>query len=179
MFNGIFQIPQPRNEPCLQYAPGSGERSELKSKLKELLGRQTEVPMIINGQDVHSGNLAEMRCPHNHQHILGKYHQGDAKFVTQAIDVAQKNKRMWGEMPWDARAIVFLKAAELLAGKYRQTLNAATMLNMSKTPYQAEIDAACELIDFWRFNPHFMQEVYGDQPMSTQGVLNYMQSSRP
>jgi len=175
MFNGIFQIPQPRNEPCLQYAPGSGERSELKSKLKELLGQQTEVPMIIDGQEVHSGNLAEMRCPHNHQHILGKYHQGDAEFVNKAIDAAEKNKRMWGEMPWDARAIVFLKAAELLAGKYRQTLNAATMLNMSKTSHQAEIDSACELIDFWRFNPHFMQEVYGDQPMSTPGVLNYME----
>ncbi len=175
MFNGLFQIPQPRNEPGLQYAPGSGERSELKLKLKELLGQQIEVPMIIDGQDVHSGNLADMRCPHEHQHILGKYHQGDAEFIIKAIDAAQKNKRMWGEMPWDARAIVFLKAAELLAGKYRQTLNAATMLNMSKTPHQAEIDAACELIDFWRFNPHFMQEVYGDQPASAPGILNYME----
>jgi 1-pyrroline-5-carboxylate dehydrogenase len=144
-------------------------------KLKELLGQQTEVPMIIDGQDVHSGNLTDMRCPHNHQHILGKYHQGDAKFTIKAIDAAQKHKRMWGEMPWDARAIVFLKAAELLAGKYRQTVNAATMLNMSKTPNQAEIDSACELIDFWRFNPHFMQEVYGDQPASSPGVLNYME----
>jgi len=175
MFNGIFQIPRPRNEPGLQYAPGSGERSELKAKLKELLGQQTEVPMIIDGEEVHSGNLADMRCPHNCHHLLGKYHQGDAEFIIKAIDAAEKNKRMWGEMPWDARAIVFLKAAELLAGKYRQTLNAATMLNMSKTPHQAEIDAACELIDFWRFNPHFMQEVYGDQPMSTPGVLNYME----
>jgi len=175
MFNGIFQIPQPRNEPCLQYAPGSGERSELKAKLKELLGQQTEVPMIIDGQEIHSSNLADMRCPHNHQHLLGRYHQADAQLAIRAIDAAQKNKQMWGEMPWDARAIVFLKAAELLAGKYRQTVNAATMLNMSKTPHQAEIDSACELIDFWRFNPHFMQEVYGDQPMSTPGVLNYME----
>ena len=175
MFNGIFQIPQPRNEPGLQYVPGSGERSELKSKLEELLGQQTEVPMIIDGEEVHSGNLADMRCPHNRHHLLGKYHQGDAEFIIKAIDAAEKNKRMWGEMPWDARAIVFLKAAELLAGKYRQTLNAATMLNMSKTPHQAEIDAACELIDFWRFNPHFMQEVYGDQPASAPGVLNYME----
>jgi 1-pyrroline-5-carboxylate dehydrogenase len=175
MFNGIFHIPRPANEPALQYGPGSGERSELKAKLKEMLGQQIEVPMIINGLEVHSDKLGDIRCPHNHHHILGTYHQGNALFVNKAIDAAQETKRMWGEMPWDARAIVFLKAAELLAGKYRQTLNAATMLNMSKTPHQAEIDSACELIDFWRFNPHFMEEVYGDQPMSTAGVLNYME----
>jgi len=175
MFNGIFHIPAPLNEPCLQYAPGSDERVELKAKLKEMLGEQVEVPMIIDGEEVRSGQLADIRCPHDHHHILGKYHQADALFVTKAIDAAEKAKRQWGEMPWDSRAIVFLKAAELLAGKYRQTLNAATMLNMSKTPNQAEIDSACELIDFWRFNPHFMEEVYGDQPTSAPGVLNYME----
>ena len=175
MFNGIFHIPEPANEPGLQYAPGSPERTKLGAKLKEMLGGQAEVPMIIGGKEVRNGKLADIRCPHDHKHLLGRYHQADAELVTQAVDAAQKTKRLWGEMPWESRAVVLLKAAELLAGKYRQILNAATMLNMSKTPHQAEIDAACELIDFWRFNPHFMEEVYGDQPMSTPGVLNYME----
>jgi len=175
MFNGIFRIPQPTNEPCLQYEPGSSERAELKAKLKEFLGQQTEVPIIIGGEEIRNGKLSEMRCPHDHRHILGHYHTGDADLVTKAVDAAQKTKKEWGEMPWESRAVVLLKAAELLSGKYRSTLNAATMLNMSKTPHQAEIDAACELIDFWRFNPHFMEEVYGDQPISTPGVLNYME----
>ncbi|MHC4540058.1 MAG: L-glutamate gamma-semialdehyde dehydrogenase [Planctomycetota bacterium] len=175
MFNGIFRIPQPVNEPILNYAPGSPERAQLSAKLKEMLEGHIEVPMIIDGQEVRNGNLAEIRCPHDHQHILGKYHQADATFAIKAVDAAQKAKDEWGRMPWESRAVVLLKAAELLAGKYRQTLNAATMLNTSKTPHQAEIDAACELIDFWRFNPHFMEEVYGDQPISTPGVLNYME----
>ncbi len=175
MFNGIFHIPQPVNEPCLQYAPGSVERAELKVKLNEMLNQQAEVPMIIGGEEVRNGNLADIRCPHNHQHVLGRYHQADAEFTIKAVDGAEKAKKQWGEMPWESRAVVLLKAAELLAGKYRHILNAATMLNMSKTPNQAEIDSACELIDFWRFNPHFMEEVYGDQPMSTKGVLNYME----
>ncbi len=175
MFNGIFHIPEPANEPGLQYAPGSPERTELGARLKEMLGEQAEVPMIIGGKEVRNGKLADIRCPHDHKHLLGRYHQADAELVTQAVDAAEKTKRLWGEMPWESRGVVLLKAAELLAGKYRQTLNAATMLNMSKTPHQAEIDAACELIDFWRFNPHFMEEVYGDQPMSTPGVLNYME----
>ncbi|HCO93339.1 MAG TPA: 1-pyrroline-5-carboxylate dehydrogenase [Phycisphaerales bacterium] len=175
MFNGIFRIPQPVNEPCLQYAPGSPERAELSSKLQEMLNGQIEVPMIIGGEEVRNGNLADIRCPHNHQHVLGRYHQADGEYAIKAIDAAQNAKKQWGQMPWESRAVVLLKAAELLAGKYRQTLNAATMLNTSKTPHQAEIDAACELIDFWRFNPHFMEEVYGDQPMSTPGILNYME----
>ena len=175
MFNGIFRIPQPVNEPCLQYAPGSPERAELSSKLQEMLNGQIDVPMIIGGEEVRNGNLADIRCPHNHQQVLGKYHQADGEYAIKAIDAAQKAKKQWGQMPWESRAVVLLKAAELLAGKYRQTLNAATMLNTSKTPHQAEIDAACELIDFWRFNPHFMEEVYGDQPMSTPGILNYME----
>jgi len=175
MFNGIFQIPQPKNEPCFQYAPGSTERAELNAKTRQMLGQQIEVPMIIDGKEVRNGKLADIRCPHDHQHLLGRYHQADAKFAIKAVDAAEKAKREWGRMPWESRAVVLLKAAELLSGKYRSTLNAATMLNMSKTVHQAEIDSACELIDFWRFNPHFMQEVYGDQPMSTPGVLNYME----
>jgi 1-pyrroline-5-carboxylate dehydrogenase len=175
MFNGIFRVPQPKNEPILNYAPASPERAELKAALKEMLGSEVEVPMIIDGQEVRNGNLADIRCPHDHGHRLGRYHQANAEFAIKAVDAAEKAKKSWGEMPWESRAVVLLKAAELLAGKYRQTLNAATMLNMSKTPHQAEIDAACELIDFWRFNPHFMEEVYGDQPISTPGVLNYME----
>ena len=174
MFNGVFNIPKPVNELGLTYAPSSPERFELKAKLKEMLDQQFDVPMIIGGEDVRNGKLAKMRCPHDHQHVLGTYHQGDAFFVEKAIAAANDAKKEWGEMSWDSRATVFLKAAELLAGKYRQTLNAATMLNMSKTPHQAEIDSACELIDFWRFNPYYMQHIYSDQPLSTHGVLNYM-----
>jgi len=175
MFNGIFRIPQPVNEPALSYAPGSPERAELKAKLAEMLSQQVEVPMIIGGEEIRSGKIAQIRCPHDHGHVLGTYHQANALYVEQAIQAANQARREWSEMPWDSRAIVLLKAAELLAGKYRQTLNAATMLNMSKTPHQAEIDAGCELIDFWRFNPHFMRLIYEDQPISTDGVLNYME----
>ncbi len=175
MFNGIFQIPQPVNEPALSYAPGNPERAALKAKLADFLGQQTEVPMIIGGKEVRSGKLGRMVCPHDHERALGQYHEGSGSYVHQAIDAANKAKKEWSEMPWDSRAIVLLTAADLLAGKYRQTLNAATMLNQSKTPHQAEIDSACELIDFWRFNPHFMEKVYGDQPLSSPGVLNYME----
>jgi len=175
MFNGIFQVPQPINEPVLNYSPGSPEKTELKAKLAEMLGQQVDVPIIIGDQEVRNGVLTDIICPHDHHHVLGRYHQGNALHVEQAIRAANNARAGWSRMPWDSRAIVFLKAAELLAGKYRQTLNAATMLNVSKTPHQAEIDSACELIDFWRFNPHFMQMVYGDQPLSTGGVLNYME----
>jgi 1-pyrroline-5-carboxylate dehydrogenase len=175
MFNGIFQVPEPVNEPVLNFAPGSPERDEVRAELNRMLGEQVEVPMIIDGEEVQSGTQANMICPHDHQHVLGKFHQGNALFVEKAIEASNRARPEWSRMPWDSRAIVFLKAAELLAGKYRQVVNAATMLNMSKTPHQAEIDAACELIDFWRFNTHFMQMVYGDQPLSAKGVMNYME----
>jgi len=175
MFNGIFHVPQPLNEPVLNYSPGSVEKTELKAQLRDMLATQVDVPMIINGQEVRNGHLGDIRCPHDHHHLLGQFHQANGLYAIKAIDAAQAAKKEWGQMPWDARAIVFLKAAELLAGKYRQILNAATMLNMSKTPHQAEVDSACELIDFWRFNPHFMEEVYGDQPISIHGVMNYME----
>ncbi len=175
MFNGVFNVPQPQNEPVLGYAPGSPERAAMKAKLNEMLAEQVDVPMVIGGEEVRDGTFADMVCPHDHGHLLGRYHQGNALYVEKAIEAANAARDMWGRMPWDSRAIVFLKAAELLAGKYRAALNAATMLNMSKTPHQAEIDSACELIDFWRFNPHFMQEVYKDQPLSAPGVMNYME----
>ncbi len=175
MFNGIFDIPRPANEPVLSYAPGSCERMELKDSLAQMLSGQVDVPMFIAAQEIRSGKTVEMICPHDRHHVLGTYHQGTAEHVDKAIAAANEARHDWSRMPWDSRAIVFLRAAELLSGKYRQILNAATMLNTSKTAHQAEVDSACELIDFWRFNPHFMQIVYGDQPASSPGVLNYME----
>ncbi|MEW6237749.1 MAG: L-glutamate gamma-semialdehyde dehydrogenase [Candidatus Omnitrophota bacterium] len=175
MFNGIFRVPAPENEPIHEYRPNSPERQKLQAKLEEMLTHPVDVPLIIGGKEVRNGKLVEMRCPHDHGAILGHYHQGDAEHTHQAIAAANAAKKEWSEMPWDARAIILLKASELLTTKYRDTLNAATMLNMSKTCHQAEIDSACELIDFWRFNPHFMEEVYGDQPRSNKGMLNYME----
>ena len=175
MFNGIFHIRKPGNEPGLDYMPGSKERRELKAKLKEMLENPVEVPCIIGGREVTTGDLVEMRAPHDTKKILGHYHRAGPREAEKAIAAANRAKVSWSEMQWSSRATVLLKAAELLAGKYRQTLNAATMLCMSKTCHQAEIDSACELIDFWRFNPYFMTEVYDDQPISTKTVLNYME----
>ena len=175
MFNGIFHIPEPQNEPILGYAPGSRERAELKAKLEEMLSNPVEVPSIIGGREVRNGDLVTMTAPHNHEQVLGTYHRAGPREAEMAIDAANEAKVAWSEMDWSSRATVLLKAAELLSGKYRQTLNAATMLCMSKTCHQSEIDAACELIDFWRFNPYFMTEVYDDQPVSARGVLNYME----
>lgn len=175
MFNGLFHIRKPGNEPVLNYSPGSDERRELKAKLKEMLETPIDIPCIIGGKEVTTGDLVEMTAPHDHQQVLGRYHRAGTKEAEMAIDAANEAKVAWSEMQWSSRATVLLKAAELLAGKYRQTLNAATMLSMSKTCHQAEVDSACELIDFWRFNPYFMTEVYDDQPLSTQSVLNYME----
>jgi 1-pyrroline-5-carboxylate dehydrogenase len=175
MFNGIFHIRKPENEPVLGYLPGSKEREELKATLKEMIDSPVEVPCIIGGREVTTGDRVEMNPPHNLEQSLGHYHRAGTKEAEMAIDAANEAKMIWHEMEWSSRATVLLKAAELLAGKYRQTLNAATMLCMSKTAHQAEIDSACELIDFWRFNPYFMTEVYDDQPLSTQDVLNYME----
>lgn len=175
MFNGLFHIRKPANEPVLNYLPGSAERRELKAKLKEMQETSIEIPCIIAGKEVTTGDLVEITAPHNHKQVLGRYHRAGAKEAEMAINAANAAKIAWSEMQWSSRATVLLKAAELLAGKYRQTLNAATMLCMSKTCHQAEVDSACELIDFWRFNPYFMTEVYDDQPLSTQNVLNYME----
>jgi len=175
MFNGIFHIRKPDNEPVLSYAPGTREREELKATLQEMLDHPVEVPCLIGGREVRSGDLVEMKCPHQLSQSLGRYHRAGPKEAEKAIAAANEAKIEWSEMMWSSRATVLLKAAELLAGKYRQTLNAATMLSMSKTCHQAEIDSACELIDFWRFNPYFMTQVYDDQPLSTKDVLNYME----
>jgi len=175
MFNGFFNIPEPKNEPVLSFEPGSRERTELTATLQDMIDNPVEVPILIGGKEVHSDRVVEMRCPHDLSQLLGNYHQAEAHHAHAAIDAANTVKQEWSEMPWDNRATVLLKAAELLSGKYRHVLNAATMLSMSKTCQQAEIDSACELIDFWRFNPHFMTQVYHDQPKSTSQVLNYME----
>jgi 1-pyrroline-5-carboxylate dehydrogenase len=175
MFNGIFHIREPKNEPILSYEPSSPERAALKAELDRMLKNPVEVPCMINGREVATGDLVEMRPPHNLSQSLGYYHRAGQKEAEMAIAAANQAKVAWSEMDWSSRATVLLKAAELLAGKYRHTLNAATMLNMSKTCHQAEIDSGCELIDFWRFNPYFMTQVYDDQPISTRDVLNFME----
>jgi len=175
MFNGLFHIREPKNEPVLTYEPGSRERAGLKAELQRMLDNPVEVPCIIGGKPVSTGDLVEMRPPHNLGQSLGRYHRAGVREAEMAIRAANEAKVAWSEMQWSSRATVILKAAELLSGKYRHTLNAATMLCMSKTCHQAEIDSACELIDFWRFNPYFMTQVYDDQPISTQDVLNYME----
>jgi 1-pyrroline-5-carboxylate dehydrogenase len=175
MFNGLFHIRKPINEPVLSYEPGSPERDQLKAELERMLRNPVEVPCIIGGREVPTGDLVEMPPPHDLHASLGHYHRASAKEAEMGVDAANDAKVTWSEMDWSSRATVLLKAAELLSGKYRHTINAATMLNMSKSCNQAEIDAACELIDFWRFNTYFMTQVYDDQPASTQRVLNFME----
>lgn len=175
MVNGIPSLPRPVNEPVLSYAPSSPERAELQTKLQEMMDNPVEVPILIGGKEVTSGTLVEMRCPHKHDQLLGSFHQANAFHAAEAIQAAMNARADWMKMDWSARASILLKAADLLATKYRATLNAATMLCMSKTVYQAEIDSAGELIDFWRFNPYYMQQIYTDQPASSRGVLNYLE----
>ncbi|MBN1476618.1 L-glutamate gamma-semialdehyde dehydrogenase [Candidatus Sumerlaeota bacterium] len=175
MFNGIFHIPEPVNEPVLTYAPGTRERAELQAALQDMIDNPVEVPCIIDGKEVTTGDLVEMRSPHRREQLLGTYHRAGERESEMAIAAANRAKIDWSEMQWAQRATTMLKAAELLTGKYRQILNAATMLCMSKTCHQAEIDSACELIDFWRFNPYFMTQIYDDQPLSTREVLNYVE----
>jgi 1-pyrroline-5-carboxylate dehydrogenase len=175
MTNGIINVPKPYNEPVLGYAPGSPEKKALKDQLRKMLGEQLEIPLIIGGKEVKSGDLADCRCPHDHQHILARYHKAGAKEVELAVAEAKKAWKDWSEMDWVSRASIFLRAAELLATKYRFILNAATMLGQSKTAHQAEIDSACELIDFYRINPYFMQEIYHQQSLSSAGSWNYVE----
>jgi len=172
MPNSIAPIPVPINEPVRSYGPGSPEKGSLKKKLDEMMSEQIEIPLIIGGEEVRTGDTAEAVCPHDHGHVLATYHQAGDKEVAMAVEAADEAWQDWSEMAWEARAGVLLKAAELLAGPWRDTLNASTMLNQSKTVYQAEIDSACELIDFWRYNPHFMRELYEEQPLSSPGTWN-------
>ena len=151
MYKGFFKLPAIENEPVKSYAPGSPERAALKAELNRLNSMDADIPMIINGQEVRTGNMKAICPPHNHKHAIGHYHQGDASHVNMAIQAAMAAKPAWEKMSPESRAAIFLKAAELIAGPYRQYLNAATMLGQSKNAYQAEIDT-CELVDFYRYN---------------------------
>lgn len=175
MPNGIVNVPMPKNEPVREYAPGSQQKASLKAKLNEMLSQEIEIPLIIGGKEVRTGKTAKAVCPHDHQHVLATYHMAGQAEVDMAIAAAADAWKDWSETPWEDRAACMLKAAELLAGPWRDTLNAACMLNQSKTAYQAEIDSACELIDFYRFNPYYMQFIYGQQPGSSPGVWNYVE----
>src|ERR671928_1429706 len=173
--HGIFRVPEPYNEPVRSYAPGTPEREELRVRLTELESQQLDIPLIIGGEEVRTGETFEAVEPHNRSHVLASVHKGGATEVDRAIAAAGEAWHDWSRTPWEERAAVFLRAAELLAGPWRQTLNAATMLNQSKTAHQAEIDSACELIDFWRFNPTFVARIYQEQPESAPGTWNRME----
>ena len=169
---GIRRVPAPVNEPVRSYAPGSPERAELKARLESMANERVDIPIFIGGREIRTGKTAQAVMPHNHQHVLGDWHKASPDHVTQAIDAARAARREWANWPWEDRAAVFLKAAELLATSWRTTLNAATMLGQSKTAFQAEIDAACELTDFWRFNPSYAQDLYTEQPISNHAMWN-------
>ena len=172
MTDAIFTVPQPVNEPVLNYAPGSPEKAALKKALAEAKNARSEAPMYIGGQRVFTDNQVPMHPPHERAHELGHYSRGNATHVQQAISAALGAKAAWEAMPWEERAAIFLRAADLLTGPYRAKMMAATMLCQSKNAYQAEIDCICELADFWRYNVYFMQEIYKQQPLSVRGVWN-------
>jgi 1-pyrroline-5-carboxylate dehydrogenase len=172
---GIFRLPTPQNEPVRSYEPGSPERAELKRRLDEMRSESIEIPLVIGGREVRTGDTFEAVMPHDRDHVLATVHSGGADEVEQAIAAAADAWHDWSRTPWEERAAVFLRAAELLSGPWRATLNASTMLGQSKTAHQAEIDAACELIDFWRFNPWFMTRLYEEQPFSGPGTWNRME----
>lgn len=172
MPKGIFNVPIADNEPVLSYAPGTSEREELKAQLKAFKETEVDIPMYIGGEEVRTGNKISIHPPHELSHCLGYYHQGDETHVYQAIDAALKAKPAWENLSWEHRASIFLKAAELVSGPYRQKLNAATMLGQSKNAFQAEIDAACEFADFLRFNVQYMTDIYAEQPDSAPGIWN-------
>ncbi|HQQ94196.1 MAG TPA: L-glutamate gamma-semialdehyde dehydrogenase [Bacteroidia bacterium] len=175
MSKGVFKVPQAINEPIRSYAPGSAERKELQAMLKDLRSQELDIPMYIGGEEVRSGNRVRLAPPHDHRHTLGFFHKSDKSHVQQAIDAALAAKQNWADLNWEQRAAIFLKAADLIAGPYRAKLNAATMLGQSKNAFQAEIDSACEIIDFLRFNVQFMSEIYAEQPVSSPGVWNRLE----
>ncbi len=172
---GYFNYPMPVNEPVLSYAPGSAEKKRLKEVLAELKATKVDVPMYIGADELRTGKKLPINPPHEHQHVLGYYHEGDASHVKKAIAAALRAKDKWAAMSWENRANIFIKAADLIANKYRSYINGTTMLGQSKNCYQAEIDAACELIDFLRFNVHFLSEIYRQQPISGAGMHNRLE----
>jgi len=178
MSHSIFKVPFPKNETILEYAPGSPEKEDVLKMYRTLYNSNLEIPMRIGNKDVRSGNTSSMNPPHDHKHSLGVYHKAEEVHIKEAIQASLDAKKAWSEMPWESRASIFLKAAELVAGPYRAKINAATMLAQSKTIHQAEIDAACEYIDFLRFNVSFMQEIYENQPKNSPGIWNRI-SYRP
>ena len=173
--HGIFRVPEPYNEPVRSYAPGTPEREELQRRLHELESQQLEIPLVLGGEEVRTGQTFEAVEPHDRAHVLATVHKGSEREVERAVAAAADAWHDWSRTPWEERAAVLLRAAELLAGPWRQTLNAATMLGQSKTAHQAEIDSACELIDFWRFNAKYMERIYEEQPISTPGVWNRLE----
>lgn len=172
MSRGIFTVPRAYNEPIKDYKPGSPERVELKATIEEFRSQVTDIPMYIGGKEVRTNDKREIRPPHDKSHLLGYYHYGEEHHVNEAIDAALGARRSWQALDWDHRAAIFLKAADLISGPYRAKINASTMLGQSKNVYQAEIDAACEMADFFRFNVEFMSKIYQDQPISSKGVWN-------
>lgn len=172
MPKGIYQVPFVGNEEVKSYAPGSPEREELLTTYKKMYKQEIEIPQYIGNKVVKSGDKVAIHPPHDHQHTVGYYHKGTQKDVQAAIDAALKARKSWADLPWENRAAIFLKAADLLAGPYRAKINAATMIGQSKNAFQAEIDSACELIDFLRFNVEFMTQIYADQPISSDGIWN-------
>jgi len=175
MPKGIYKVPAPINEPIKQYAAGSAERKELQAMLANLRSVELDIPMYIGAEEVRSNVIARLHPPHDHQHTLGHFHKSDKGHVTKAIEAALAAKEKWQNLSWEHRASIFLKAADLIAGPYRAKLNAATMLGQSKNAYQAEIDSACEIIDFLRFNVSYMAEIYAEQPVSGPGVWNRLE----
>ncbi|HXU25976.1 MAG TPA: aldehyde dehydrogenase family protein, partial [Bacteroidia bacterium] len=175
MSKGVFKVPTPYNEPIKNYAPKSAERIELQAMLKHLRSQELDIPMYIGGKEVRSNDKIRLAPPHDHKHTLGHFHKSTKEHVKQAIDAALAAKEQWANLSWEHRASIFLKAAELIAGPYRAKLNAATMLGQSKNAFQAEIDSACEITDFLRFNVHFMTEIYNEQPISGPGVWNRLE----
>lgn len=175
MSNAIFQVPVAVNEPVLNYAPGSPERKNLQTTLKQMRGEVMDIPMYIDGKEVRTGSTGRIAPPHDHRHTVANFHKGDKTHVSKAIDAALKARVAWSELPWEQRAAIFLKAADLLAGPYRAAINAATMIGQSKNAFQAEIDAACEMIDFLRFNVEYMRQIYTQQPISSKGIWNRLE----
>ena len=173
--NGFFNVPKPINEPIKSYAPGSPERESLQKKIVDMKAEVRDIPMYIGSNEVREGKRLSLHPPHEHQHLLGHYYRSEKVHVQQAIEAALAAKKDWENLSWENRASIFLKAAELIAGPYRNELNAATMLGQSKNVYQAEIDSACEIIDFLRFNVHFMSQIYSIQPESSAGIWNRME----
>ena len=172
MGKGFFQVPTAFNEPIKSYTPGSPEREAVLAQYKQYFNGNEDIPLYIGGKEIRTGNTRAMSPPHDHTHTVGQYHLADKEQVSSAINTALEARTAWAELHWEQRAAIFLKAAELIAGPYRAKINAATMIGQSKTIHQAEIDAACEFIDFLRFNVEYMSQIYEEQPDSAEGIWN-------